>query len=44
MHREAGMLVEPLRDTRVFMRDVVVGDQVQRLALVGFAVDLLQQL
>ena len=43
MHDEARMLGQPRLHRRMFVRGVVVGDQVQCLVLRGLAVDLAQE-
>ena len=44
MHVESGMLGQPLLHNGMLVRGVVVGDQVQRLALGRLTVDLAQEL
>ena len=44
MHVESWMLVQPRLHSRVLMGGVIVGNQVQRLALGGLAINLGQQL
>ena len=44
MHRETRMFFQPLLNSRMLVRRVVVADQIQGLALGCFAIDLAQEL